>query len=80
MSYFRFQWTDEIIDHLAQHGISQQDFEDVVCDPDKRGQSRSSGHPAAWGYTRDGRYVIAVYEEIDEITVLPVTAFEVPAP
>jgi hypothetical protein len=42
--------------------------------------SRSSDLPAVWGFTDDGRYVIAVYEEIDEITILPVTAYEVPEP
>jgi hypothetical protein len=32
------------------------------------------------GYTADGRYVMAVFEEIDEVTILPVTAYEVPEP
>jgi len=32
------------------------------------------------GYTADGRYVMAVYEELDEVTILPVTAYEVPEP
>ena len=34
----------------------------------------------AWGYTRDGRYIIAVYQKIDFATVLPVTAYEVSEP
>jgi hypothetical protein len=77
---FDFLWTDEIVEHLAQHGISQDDFERVVCNPVSRGLSRSSGLPAVWGHTDDGRYVIAVYEEIDDVTILPVTAYEVPEP
>jgi hypothetical protein len=28
----------------------------------------------------DGRYVIVIYEEIDEDTVLPVTAYEIDEP
>jgi hypothetical protein len=36
--------------------------------------------PVAWGYTSDGRYIIAVYEHVDELTVIPVTAYEVPEP
>ena len=44
------------------------------------GVSRSSGLPAVWGYTPDGRYIMAVYEELDETTILPVTAYEVPEP
>lgn len=46
--------------------------------PQATGNSRSSGDPAAWGYTEDGRFIIAVYQKIDFGTVLPVTAYEVP--
>ena len=56
------------------------DFEQVVCNPYSKGYSRSSGLPAAWGHTADGRYIMAVYEELDETTILPVTAYEVPEP
>ena len=77
MAYYEFLWTDEIIDHLAQHGVSPEDFERIVCHSRVRGRSRSSGDPVAWGYTDDGRYIIAVYELIDELTVLPVTAYEI---
>lgn len=64
MPYFEFQWTDEIIEHLAEHGIETHDFEAVVCDPVSYGYSRSSRRSAAWGYTSDGRNVIAVYERL----------------
>jgi hypothetical protein len=80
MAYSDFIWTDDIVEHLAEHGISQDDFEAVVCNPVSKGLSRSSSLPAVWGYTHDGRYIIAVFEEIDDITVLPVTAYEVPEP
>jgi hypothetical protein len=80
MPYFDFVWTDEITAHLAEHGISPEDFEQVVVNPERTGRSRSSGNPVAWGYTDDGRYIIAVYQKIDFATVLPVTAYEVPEP
>jgi len=80
MPYRNFQWTDEAIEHLAEHGVTQDDFEQVVCHPDSKGFSRSSRLPAAWGYTDDDRYIMAVYEELDELTVRPVTAYEVPEP
>ena len=80
MAFLDFQWTDESIEHIAEHGVSQDDFEQVVCYPDSKGFSRSSRLPAAWGYTEDGRYIMAVYQELDELTVLPVTAYEVPEP
>jgi hypothetical protein len=75
-----FLWTDEIVEHLAEHGVSQDEFEAVVCQPISKGYSRSSALPCAWGYTEDGRYIIAVYDEIDAVTILPVTAYVVPEP
>lgn len=80
MPIFDFIWTDEIVEHLAEHGVSQDDFEHVVCNPSSQGVSRSSGLPCRWGYTVDGRYIIAVYEEIDDVTIIPTTAYEVPEP
>jgi hypothetical protein len=80
MPYYRFLWNDENTDHLAQHGITPGEFESVVNDPDERDVSWSTGLPAAFGYTEDGRYVIAVYELLDEWTVIPVTAYEIQEP
>lgn len=80
MPYLDFFWTEEIIAHLAEHDISQDDFEQVVSNPERTGKSRFSGDPAAWGYTQDGRYIIAVYQKLDFVTVVPVTAYEVPEP
>ncbi len=33
MPYFEFFWTDEIIEHLAEHGVTPDDFERVVNRP-----------------------------------------------
>jgi len=80
MPTFDFLWTDEIVEHLAEHGISQDDFERVVCNPTSKGSSRSSGLTCVWGYIEDDHYILAVYEELDDLTILPVTAYEVPEP
>lgn len=80
MRYLNFIWSAEIIEHLATHAVSADDFEGVVCNPVSKGVSRSSGLPVAWGYASDGRYIMTVYEEIDSITILPVTAYQVPEP
>jgi uncharacterized DUF497 family protein len=77
MPYYEFQWTEEIEAHVNEHGISADDFMHVARNPIKTGYSRSSGLPAAWGYTPEGRFIIVVYDEIDELTLLPVTAYEV---
>ena len=80
MAFLDFIWTEEIIKHLSDHGISQDDFEAVVCHPTSTGLSRSSGLPVSWGYTSDGRYILVVYERIEQETILPVTAYEVREP
>jgi len=80
MAYVHFIWTDEIVAHIAEHGISPDDFEHVVCHPASKGLSRSTGLPVAWGRTGDGRYIMVVYEQIDRLTVLPVTAYEATEP
>ena len=71
MPYFDFFWTDELVAHLAEHDISSKDFERVVMHPFDTDKSHSSGHDAAF---------VAVYEYLDETTILPVTAYEVPEP
>ena len=76
MPYFEFLWTDETIEHLAEHGVRPEDFEAIVCDPEDIGESRSTGRPCCWGEAADGRYLFCVFEKIDETTILPVTAFE----
>jgi uncharacterized DUF497 family protein len=80
MPYYEFIWTDTAIEHLDEHDVSAEDFEDVVTNPISVGRSRSSGLPVAFGYTSDGRYVMAVYKMLDEMTVLSVTAYEVNEP
>ena len=80
MPAYDFLWSDEIVEHLAEHGVTQDDFERVVCRPYGKGWSRSSNLPCVWGYADDGRYLFAVFEELDEMTILPVTAYEVPEP
>jgi hypothetical protein len=77
MAYYEFFWTDEIIEHLAEHGVTPDDFEEIVKFPDIRGVSRSSGRPCCWGETIDGRMLLCIYEKLDDLNVLPVTAYEV---
>ena len=77
MPYYFFIWNDEAIAHLAEHGISPEEFEQIVCNPLSDDISRSTGRPVAFGLTDDGRRIMCVYELIDVSTVLPITAYEV---
>lgn len=80
MSYFQCIWTAEIAEHLSEHGVSQDDFEHVINQPERRGKSRSTGRPCCWGETVDGRYLLCVYEYLDLLTIIPITAYEVSRP
>jgi len=76
MPFFFFIWNDEIEQHLAEHGVTPDEFEYVVCNPDEVEESRTSGRPIAFGETASGKYLACIYELLDDATVLPDTAFE----
>jgi uncharacterized DUF497 family protein len=57
-----------------------EDVEQVLNNPNCEGVSRSTGLPVVWGYTSDDRFILVVYEEVDEETIRVITAYEVPEP
>lgn len=65
-------------EHVAQHALTPDDVDHVLMNPLGHGISRSSGEPVAFGYTPDGRYIAVIYSEIDDDTVYPITAYDVP--
>jgi hypothetical protein len=65
------------LEHVAQHGLTPEDVEYVIENYDEQRASRSSGRPMRFGHTPDGRYIAVVFEWFDDLTVYPVTAFEV---
>jgi len=76
-------WNEERggnVEHIEEHGLTIEDVESVLANPERRAMSRSSGQPCVFGYTSEGTYIIVVYEHIDDDTIYPVTAYEVPAP
>ena len=77
MPYYFFVWTDENTLHNAEHGITQDEFEAVVCKPESTGVSRSTGRPIAFGFTKSGRQLACVYRMLDDHEIFPVTAYEV---
>jgi uncharacterized DUF497 family protein len=65
------------VQHIAEHGITKEEVEEVLENPIGLEHSRTSGRPIAFGETSTGRIIAVVYEEIDEDTVYPITAYEV---
>jgi hypothetical protein len=68
------------VQHIAEHDLTIEDVEEVLGSPASEGHSKSSGLPAAWGHVPDGRFIIVVYEQIDQDTIRVTTAYEVPEP
>ncbi|MFV1968608.1 MAG: hypothetical protein ACC628_24570 [Pirellulaceae bacterium] len=75
MPYFFFVWDPEREEKLELHGVDMEDFETVVQNPAKVESSRSSDRYIAFGYSADDRWMACVYEMLDEVTVLPITAY-----
>jgi len=79
MPWFDFIWVPDEggnIEHITEHGVTPGEVEEVVQDPDRVETSQTSGLPIAFGYTTTGKYLAVVYEQIDEATVYPITAYE----
>lgn len=69
---------DGNVQHCADYGVSKEEVEEVLENATDADISRSSGRPVVFGDTSGGRHLIVVYEEVDDDTAYPVTAFEVP--
>ena len=80
MAWFDYLWLEGDegnIDHIAEHDLTPKDVEFVLENFIEERTSRSSGRPIRFGFTLDGRYIAVVFEWMDDVTIYPVTAYEV---
>jgi hypothetical protein len=56
MPHVLFVWNDEIIEYLALHGVSPDEFEEVVLNSSEVVASRSTGRPIVFDETSTGRF------------------------
>lgn len=77
MPYYFFIWTPEIVEHLAEHDVTPDEFEEIVSNPESEEVSRTTGNPVAFGSTSEGRWLCCVFKRLDLDTIEPVTAYEV---
>lgn len=68
------------IAHIEEHGLTIEDVEHVLANPVGSVKTRNTLRPSVFGYTPDGIFIIVIYEQVDEDTIYPVTAYEVPEP
>jgi len=80
MAYFEIVWNEEPggnIEHIAEHDLTPEDVEEALLNPLDHDVSRATGLPIVFGLTPAGRYILVVYEQIDDMTIYPVTAYDV---
>lgn len=80
MVWFDYLWLEGVegnLEHVAEHDLTPEVVEYVIENYEAERVSRSSGRPMRFGHATDGRYIAVVFEWIDDVTVYPVTAFEV---
>jgi uncharacterized DUF497 family protein len=83
VNFLRIIWdyeADGNVEHVDQHDLTPEDVEYVLKQATDQKTSQSSGRPCVFGYTPSDEYIIVVFEWIDDDTILPVTAYEVPEP
>lgn len=83
MSFHSIIWDldddpDGNVQHCAEHGVTKEEVEEAIENPTDEDVSRSSGRPVLFGETSAGRHLLVVYEQIDDETIYPVTAYDVP--
>ena len=66
------------VQHCADHGVSKEEVEEVLESAMDFDISRSTGRPVVFGETCSGRHLMVVFEQMDAVTVYPVTAYEAP--
>ncbi len=61
--------------HIAEHGLTPEEVEDVLLGTYELDTSRSSGRPIALGFTSRREYICVVIEWVDDDVVYPITAY-----
>lgn len=70
----RFDWDDYNADHIALHGVSEDDVEEAVEDPGRTPFSAYGGRVGFIGKTSGGRVLVVILERKSEDVWRPVTA------
>ena len=69
---------DGNVQHIAEHGVTVEEVENVLHGAEEVVASHSSGRPITFGETSTGKYLAVVFDIVEEdpLSVYPVTAYE----
>jgi hypothetical protein len=68
------------VEHIDEHDLTPEDVAYVIDRATEIDVSKSTGRPCVFGYTPDDEFIIVIFEWIDDDTIVPVAAYEVPEP
>lgn len=73
-----FEWDDDNLDHLARHGITPEEVEELFEGPvvRRRGGTDAPDRFRVLGRTAAGRYLAMVYQERARGVVRPFTGWD----
>ena len=73
-----FEWDDDNVEHLARHGISPDEVEDLFEGPivHRRGGTDAPDRVRVLGRTAAGRYLAIVYQEKGRNLIRPFTGWD----
>jgi hypothetical protein len=73
-----FYWCEESIEHVAHHDVTPEEFEEAFdSGADVVNRDLAGGHSARIGYDSRGRLLFVVYDDLNGIDIVPITAYEV---
>ena len=67
------EWTSDRIEHIAKHGITPEEVEEVFATVSTVKRARG-GVYEAWGQTESGRYLLVVFRYLGHNRAWPITA------
>jgi len=75
MPWYDFFWYDENLKKISEHGITPEEFEEVVMAASSTEDS-NTGSDMVRGETSARRFLVCIFTMIDDMTVMPITAYE----
>lgn len=75
MPFHEIFWTPDSIQHVADNGLTTADVEHAVRYAIRATHSRRSGLPACVGPDCTGEMTFVVYDEVDAVQIVIVTAY-----
>lgn len=73
----RFVWDAENIEHVARHGVSPQEVEEVLAAEDSVIVPARGGRISAYGVSVAGRVVRVIYDSVGNEDLRVITAYPI---